>query len=294
MKIRTQKENKGEYKMQRKVLSNLSFLLAILLIFGTGCTKKKEEIEQPIQPEPTIIGKDSAEMILIPAGEFIMGSPEDEGEANERPRHTVFLDDFYIDKYEVTNAQYEQFMEATEHRAPKYWGNEEYKEFNQPDHPVVGVSWHDAVAYAAWAGKRLPTEAEWEKAARGTDGRKYPWGNEWDSSKCNSKDSNDGYEYTAPVDRRFPSFPSGASPYAYGVMDMAGNVWELCADWYDNKYYRQSPKKNPKGPDSGSMRVLRGGAWIHSTTYFLRCAFRYSYGPTSTDDFVGFRCAQDL
>ena len=155
--------------MQRKLLTNFYFLLVILLIFAAGC----EEMPPPGIPSTLINEEDGAEMILIPAGEFIMGSPEGEGEDYEHPQHTVFLDAFYIDKYEVTNAQYKQFMDATGRKAPEYWEDER---LNQPNQPVVSVTWHDAVAYANWAEKRLSTEAEWEKAARGTDGRKYPWG----------------------------------------------------------------------------------------------------------------------
>ena len=195
----------------------------------------------------------------------------------------MFLDGFYIDKYEVTNAQYKQFMDETGHKAPMYWDDEG---FNQSNQPVVGVIWHDAVAYCKWAGKRLPTEAEWEKAARGVDGRIYPWGNEWDSSKCNSYRGDDGYQYTAPVGR----FPAGASPY--GVMDMAGNALEWVADWYDSNYYSRSPHQNPKGPDAGIRRVLRGGVWDGNTD-FLRCAGRILNAPALTYSGVGFRCSQD-
>ncbi|HIE28389.1 TPA: PEGA domain-containing protein [Candidatus Poribacteria bacterium] len=244
-----------------------------------------EEVKAGEMGAPTIIGQDGAEMILIPAGEFIMGSPEGEGDDDEHPQHTVFLDAFYIDKYEVTNAQYKQFMDATGHKAPEYWNDERY---NQPNQPVVGVSWYDAVAYCKWAGKRLPTEAEWEKAARGTDGREYPWGNEWDSLKCNSEIGGDGYEYTAPVG----SFPDGASPY--GVMDMAGNVWEWVADWYDSNhyYYSRSPQQ---GPDSGSHRVLRGGSWVNAVQLSsLRCADRDWFNPNYWNNISGFRCAQDV
>ena len=244
-----------------------------------------EELKAGEMGAPTIIGQDGAEMILIPAGEFIMGSPEGEGGDNEHPQHTMFLDAFYIDKYEVTNAQYKQFMDARGRKAPKYWDDGKY---NQPNQPVVGVTWHDAVAYAKWAGKRLPTEAEWEKAARGTDGRKYPWGNEWDSSKCNSGFDGDGYKGIAPVG----NFHDGASPY--GVMNMAGNVWEWVADWYDEDYYSRSPQQNPKGPDSGSSRVLRGGSWYGANQADLRCAYRYGYGPGLRYFFRGFRCAQDV
>jgi iron(II)-dependent oxidoreductase len=269
--------------MQRKILSSLYSLSGILLLLVVSCAKT---------PKATIIGKDGAEMILIPAGEFIMGSPEGEGDDDEHPQHTVFLDAFYIDKYEVTNAQYKQFIDATGREAPKYWDDEN---FNQPDQPVVGVvgvDWYDAVAYAKWAGKRLPTEAEWEKAARGTDGRKYPWGNEWDNQKCNSGADGDGYEYTAPVG----SFPDGASPY--GVMDMVGNVCEWVADWYDSNYYSRSPQQNPKGPDYGEESafggVLRGGSWTIPDATALRCADRYwlSRGIWNLD--WGFRCAQDV
>ena len=245
-----------------------------------------EAKSEPSGAKVSIDGKASTKMILIPAGEFIMGSPEGEGDDDERSQHTVFLDAFYIDKYEVTNAQYKQFINATGHEAPDYWNDER---FNQPNQPVVDVSWHDAVAYAKWAGKRLPTEAEWEKSARGTDGRKYPWGNKLGILTCNSDIDIDGYQYTAPVG----SFPDGASPY--GVMDMAGNVWEWCADWYDSAYYSRSPQQNPKGPDSGSTRVLRGGSWnIYPYLTFLCCATRLKESPDIRSNRIGFRCVRDV
>jgi len=242
-----------------------------------------EELKAGEMGAATIIGKDGAEMILIPAGEFLMGSPEGEGEDDEHPQHTVFLDAFYIDKYEVTNAQYKQFMDATGHRTPSYWNDGKY---NQPNQPVVGVSWEDAKGYAEWAGKRLPTEAQWEKTARGTDGRNYPWGNEWDSSKCNSKASGDGYEYTAPVG----SFPAGASPY--GVMDMAGNVWEWCLDAYQKDYYVRSPEHNPVNDSftNGIFCVLRGGAWVNLDPLVLRCAYRLRFVLSYRYYNLGFRC----
>jgi formylglycine-generating enzyme required for sulfatase activity len=253
------------------------------------------------QPSPlssTIISPiDGAEMILIPAGEFIMGTSDEqikellrqfsywkrEQFANEQPQHRVYLDEFYIDKYPVTNAQFERFVKATGYKAGDDW--RKYYTKGKEKHPVVCVSWNDASAYCKWAGKRLPTEAEWEKAARGTDGRIWPWGNAWDKSKCNLWEG--GPATTTPVG----SYPAGASPY--GVMDMVGNMWEWCADWYDENYYyyRNSPKRNPRGPNTGQWRVLRGGSWMGNITYYLRCAARDHYGPTDTCLNGGFRCS---
>ena len=255
--------------------NSIGLALVISLFWMFGCGQEK--------PQEIVSEIDYAQMILIPAGKFRMGSLEDEGYGDERPQHTVFISAFYIDKYEVTNAQYKKFMDVTGHKAPNYWDDERY---NQPNQPVVGVAFNDALAYAQWAEKRLPTEAEWEKAAHGTDGRKYPWGNEWDNSKCNSDTSDDGYEYSAPVG----SFPADVSPY--GIQDCAGNVLEWCADWYDNEYYSRSPKKNPDGPDSGRYRVLRGGSF-HYFPYNWHCAFRYAGMPTDTNHDIGFRCALD-
>jgi iron(II)-dependent oxidoreductase len=238
------------------------------------------------------------EMILIPAGEFLMGSSESDVQRyllefiyrkpsrfyDEQPQHTVYLDAFYIDKYEITNAQYKVFLESTGYKPPLYWDNNLY---NQPDQPVMSVSWADAEAYARWAGKRLPTEAEWEKASRGTDGRTWPWGNEWDPSKLNANDVGavDGYVYSAPVG----SYPLWVSPY--GVHDMAGNVWEWVADWYDKDYYKYSPKINPKGPESGENHVARGGSWDMNYD-FTRCPSRFGLSPGSL--LVGIRCAKDF
>ena len=224
-------------------------------------------------------------MVLIPAGEFEMGDHFNEGNGDERPVHTVYLDAFYIDKYEVTNAQYKKFMDATGHVAPMYWSD---SRFNAPGQPVVGVSWHDAVAYSEWLGKRLPTEAEWEKAARGgLMGKRYPWGDkapdEGGIYRANYKPGNDAaddYVYTSPVG----SFPSNG----YGLYDMAGNVWEWCQDWFGD-YYSTSPKENPPGPISGTFRVLRGGSWYH-TPDTLRVAYRDLFNPSNASSDSGFRC----
>jgi serine/threonine-protein kinase len=248
---------------------------------------------QPSRPSSTIINsKDGAEMILIPAGEFLMGTSDEQIEellrqfpswkrkwfANEQPQHRVTVDDFYIDKYPVTNAQFEQFVKTTDYKAEGDW--RKYFTKGKEKHPVVCVPWNDANTYCKWAGKRLPTEAEWEKAARGADGRIWPWGNAWDKSKCNSSDGGPGT--TTPVG----SYPAGASPY--GVMDMAGNVWEWCADWYDEKYYASAPDRNPQGPSSGTQRGVRGGSW-NGIPDGARAAFRYWIDPGNWFVNYGFR-----
>jgi serine/threonine-protein kinase len=232
----------------------------------------------PCAGEERINPKDGAVMIYIPAGEFLMGS--NNGYDDEKPQRRVYLDGYWIYKYPVTVAQYRKFCRVTgrQEPPPPYWGWED-------DHPIVNVSWHDAVAYCEWAGVRLPTEAEWEKAARGTDGRKYPWGNEWDGSKCANSVGSNNLRSTAPVG----SYPQGVSPY--GVHDMAGNVWEWCADWYDGNYYRSAPSKNPQGPSSGERRVLRGGSWNRVGENNFRAADRNRYNPDYRWYNNGFRCA---
>jgi formylglycine-generating enzyme required for sulfatase activity len=234
---------------------------------------------EALGPAKVVKGDDGAEMVLIPAGEFTMGGTDDE---DEKPVRRVHLDAFYIDKFETTNALYERFMRATGRSAPEYWTS---GSFNGASQPVVGVTWQDAEAYCAWAGKRLPTEAEWEKAARGTAGAKYPWGEQWDATRANSNESKLGR--TAPVG----SYPSGVSPY--GVHDMAGNVWEWVADWYRKDYYQRSPVRNPTGPDSGTLRVLRGGAW-YGNPFSLRTASRDGSSPGYRSSSVGFRCARGV
>ena len=209
-----------------------------------------------------------------------MGSKD--GEGDEKMVHTVYLDKYYIGKYEVTVGQYKKFCEATGKTMP------EQPEWNTGDnYPVVKVTWYDAKAYCDWAGLRLPTEAEWEKAARGTDGRTYPWGNIWDASKCNIDGTGDAYEHTAPVG----SYPAGASPY--GVFDMAGNVWEWCNDWSVYGYYGDSPTKNPTGPASGDFRVSRGGSWFFPGNYSrVSCRNGKRPGDTGDNDDQGFRVAK--
>jgi formylglycine-generating enzyme required for sulfatase activity len=241
------------------------------------------------------------EMVLVPAGEFLMGSSEDEFIEVERPQHTVNLDAYYIDKYEVTNAQYWEFlvyMEKTgdhskcspseplskNHLPGNPYRGYEYKYYNFPDYPVTRIDWYDAYAYAAWAGKRLPTEAEWEKAARGTDGRRFPWGNVWEIKFCNVGEGN------RPI--TVGSYEEGNS--VYGCYDMAGSVSEWCSDWYHPEYYYNSPKKNPKGPLEGTgKRIIKGGSLFADNVYKLRCAVRIFGEPSDRNQSVGLRCAKD-
>jgi formylglycine-generating enzyme required for sulfatase activity len=236
-----------------------------------------------------------------------MGSPEGEGETDEHPQHTVDLDAYYIDQYEVTVEWYQRFMIETNRAAPSFW--DEVELMRDAQKPVGGINWQDAHDYCQWAGKRLPTEAEWEKAARGTDKRTYPWG----AAKPNSSTANFGkaYEPEKPYAEKLKavgSYERGKSRYE--AYDMAGNVWEWVADWYDKDYYQASPKKNPKGPSSGDLRVLRGGSWS-DTLADLRSADRaggasgnnypshvrsvfWSRGdPSPRLVALGVRCAQD-
>jgi len=256
-------------------------------------------------------------MVYVPAGEFLMGSAENDADAvdREKPQHTVYLDAFWIDRTEVTVAQFRNFVQATGYEttaerqgwgwtwveSAKKWQPVKGADWQHPfgpgtstedNYPVVQVSWYDATAYCTWVGGTLPTEAQWEKAARGTDGRIYPWGNTFDGQKLNYCDVNcpfdykdtrfnDGYKYTAPVG----NYRGGGSPY--GALDMAGNVWEWVADWYGP--YPSGRQENPAGPDSGDYRVLRGGS--ESIGWGLvRCAYRYWYDPAVPDWNIGFRC----
>jgi len=242
-------------------------------------------------------------MVYVPEGEFLMGSPAADPKASddEKPRHPVYLDAFWIDRTEVTNARYVQFLNAlgghtgtcgghdcVETQIEEAYGHILHQdgryrvESNFEDHPVTEVSWYGAQAYCAWAGARLPTEAEWEKAARGTDGRLYPWGNE--APACDRAQYGDCGGTTVPVGARL----AGASPY--GALDMAGNVWEWVVDWYDPAYYGSAPAHNPQGPAAGLRKVFRGGSWGYPPT-FLRAGDRARNRPTYAGFNVGFRCA---
>ncbi|MBI2560202.1 MAG: SUMF1/EgtB/PvdO family nonheme iron enzyme [Planctomycetes bacterium] len=263
-------------------------------------TQRKEEREAEraeTMKKALVEIKQKCDTGLVPAGTFTMGSTFDEFNEEEKPAHEVYLDAFYIDKYEVTNSQYWEFLEyiretgdhskcymdepkSKDHK-PDKWYEDRY--YDHPDFPVIRVDWYDAYAYAAWAGKRLPTEAEWEKAARGTDGRRFPWGNVWDIKRCNvgSKGS-----------LTIGSYESGKS--VYGCYDTVGSVSEWCFDWYYADYYAESPRSNPKGPEvSTGKRVIRGGSLFANNVYQMRCARRSNGKPGERNRSVGFRCAAD-
>lgn len=246
----------------------------------------------PVAPSfpNTITGEDGAPMVLIPAGEFWMGSSDRERHVDEYPRHQIYLDAYYMDKFEVTVSRYAEFMRSTDRKAPEYW--DQVSHAKHGNFPVMGVDWHDAEAYCRRAWKRLPTEAEWEKAARGTDGRTYPWGDEPPTTGlANFGKWYGGHIYDdrllAPVD----SYEVGRSPY--GLHHMAGNVSEWTADWYDGQYYEYPPERNPTGPSSDTGRkVLRGGFCVDGPDD-VRSAHRAMRSPTHRSELIGFRCAQN-
>ena len=230
----------------------------------------------------TGLGGTQHEMALIPGGISAMGS--EEGDAEQKPVHVVELAAFYIDVYEVTVAQYRPCVEAGICAEPPSVNLCNWYENVEDTHPINCMYWEDARAYCEWAGLRLSTEAEWEKAARGTDGRTYPWGEDLDRNKAN-------YGGGAMRTLEVGSHPEGVSPY--GVHDMAGNVWEWVQDWYNSYYYSTSPVEDPQGPESGSHKVLRGGSW-HFLPRAVRTFHREPYHPLDTDPDIGFRCARDV
>ncbi len=223
---------------------------------------------------PTKTGRDGLEMVLIPAGEFLMGSPNGEGTVAEHPQHAVYLDKFYIDKYEVTVAQYKKFCKSL------FLGDRvlpAQPEWSTENSPVVNVSWEEAAAYANYYGKQLPTEAQWEKACRAGTQTKYAFGDKLDATMA---------KFNTPKG----AAPVGSyKPNAYGVYDMHGNAWEWCEDRCGEDYYSVSPKKNPQGPKIGPTRILRGGGWAYEADA-CRSANRLWSGQRSRNIYIGFRC----
>ena len=243
-----------------------------------SATGQNHSHEKPAPGQPP-----EGAMALVPAGEFTMGSSTED--ADEQPAHLVHVDAFLIDIYEVTVRRYAAFLKATGGNLPLDWKTVNQAAYQK--HPVANVEWAEAAAYCTWAGKRLPTEAEWEKAARGTDGRLYPWGNDPPTPHHAryGKTGSHNHGAVAPVG----TLEQGKSPY--GLYDMAGNVWEWVGDWYDAGYYQNSPSQNPTGPSSGESKVLRGGSW-DSSPQQLRSTLRYFHRSAHQHKDYGFRCAK--
>jgi len=253
--------------------------------------------ETPPPPSPNgSHGKDGTPMVLIPEGAFTMGAGD--GSGNERPEHKVWLDSYLIDQFEVPINRYAKFLEQAKQSPPPTWDEDAVA--SAGNRPAVGLSWADAEAYCKWTGKRLPTEAEWEKAARGTDGRRYPWGQmqpfvdianynrgAWVSDAVTLTAIDSGIE---GMSVRHGTKEGGRSPF--GLYNMAGNAAEWVADWYDREYYAKSPERNPKGPVKGEKKVMRGGSWA-DLPMGLRVTARVSAEPDFQDRTLGVRCAMD-
>ncbi|MFC2117396.1 formylglycine-generating enzyme family protein [Bacteroidota bacterium] len=225
-------------------------------------------------------------MVLIPGGEFNMGK-DWESNVNFSPSHKVFVDPFYMDVHEVTNGEYIEFCRATGHRLPEFWNVDLFRSGeNYPDYPVVGVNWSDAMEYARWSGKRLPTEAEWEFAARGgLAENEFPNGNTWDHLLKRNEVTGNWINLIEKV--------MSIEPNGYGLFDTAGNVWEWIQDRYQHDYYGVSTVKNPTGPETGTSKVIRGGSW-HSNEMCHKVYFRKGLTANWVDFAVGFRCVKDI
>jgi formylglycine-generating enzyme required for sulfatase activity len=264
----------------------MAFLSILLMLAGIVSLseaqldrlRRSQTLEQPLPAE--------APMVLIPGGPFEMGAAGTQALEDERPLHHVTLDAFMMDMYEVTTAQYAKFLAATTHSAPWQW--ESVNVVQHGDRPVIGVDWHDAGAYCRWKGKRLPTEAEWEKAARGVDGRLYPWGNQVPNKDLANFALGARFSYSQVL-MPVQAYESGKSPY--GLHQMAGNVGEWVSDWYSANYYERSPETNPSGPENGQFKVLRGGSWSDLPKYLLTYG-RFKLPPETRNSYTGFRCAK--
>jgi eukaryotic-like serine/threonine-protein kinase len=297
--IEKNKQSQG-FRRFTKRIALTSTITAIFISYLAACSYKpsvtatQTEMSTPGTKNPAIETTlqvfnsktspvDGMLMVEIPAGEFVMGKDEDLI-GDDSPRHTVYLDTYWIDQTDITNAMYAKCVQAG-----KCKFNIQHAQtavhYNDPDyanHPVVYVTWYQAVAYCGWAGRRLPSEAEWEKGARGTDGRTFPWGKT--AANSSLANYNDAIGDTTPVG----SYPLGASPY--GLLDMAGNVRQWVADWFDALFYRNSPLQNPLGPGLGVKRVLRGGSFKDPANG-VRVTTRFEHEPGSAGMNRGFRCA---
>jgi formylglycine-generating enzyme required for sulfatase activity len=305
------KQGEGE-KLFNRQFPVLKLFPALCLILAIAvCTGQKTKINDGY-----------GDYVLVPAGEFEMGDIFDEGHSDEIPVHTVYLDAYFIGKYKVTNQEFEKFIEDNGYKNPDYWisggfgqygpipehwNEEKYKGGGIPgneDYPVVGISWFEAMAYCRWLSEktgntyRLPTEAEWEKAARGTGKRRYAWGNAIDETYTNYDSGKKREEMSlTPVGfydggiRNGKKNHSNASPY--GAFDMTGSTSEWCLDWYGRDYYSVSPSRNPQGPDTGQSRVMRSAGYIDSA-YYQRTASRHKRGAHAKSFASGFRCVREF
>jgi formylglycine-generating enzyme required for sulfatase activity len=280
-----------------------SFLLMVgLLVYESYKANQMKQLAMSIKSETkqtvsagaaqdysmykTRMGDEGREMVQIPEGPFTMGS--NDGDPDEAPEHQVFLKGFFLDRKEVTQAEYMRFAKMTKRSIPRIEVFEDdQSKLLQPEFAAMSVSWDDAAAYCKWAGKRLPTEAEWEKAGRGEGKKKYPWGDKFAVNAANVDGSEDGYKYLAPPG----SFETGRSPY--GLYDMTGNVAEWVVDSYDEGYYKKSPYRDPKGPDNADLKVVRGGSW-RETEQNARISKRFAAKHWRADITIGIRCAADL
>ena len=248
---------------------------AVPTVAGPTDTPRPTSTPRPAAT-PTSAPSNKPNTVYIPGGPFILGS--DTGLEDETPRQESVLSGYNIDIYAVTNAEYKEFVDAVGHTPPRNWNEGTYAD-GMDDHPAIWVTWHDAEAYCHWAGKRLPTELEWEKAARGEDGRTYPWGDAFDQTKCNSQES--GEKGTVPVG----SYADGVS--LFGAYDMAGNVWEWTVDWYQG--YRGTLYELSRYGET--FKVLRGGSWFDAQDA-VRATVRKSFDPNQGFSTIGFRCAE--
>ena len=259
-------------------------ILTILLMHNATASaqldqlRRSKALEQPSTTETS--------MVEIPEGLFTMGFDGTQALEDERPKHQVWLPAFFMDLHEVTTGKYAAFLAATNRLAPWQWNGVDLSRHR--DRPVIGVDWSDAEAYCRWYGKRLPTEAEWEKSARGTDGRLYPWGNRVPSKDLANFALGARFSYNQVL-MTVQSYEQGKSPY--GLYQMAGNVWEWVQDWYAGNYYEVSPDQNPQGPEQGQFKVLRGGSWSDLPKYLLTYG-RFKLSPETRNSYTGFRCAR--
>lgn len=263
----------------------LSLLVALLITFEA--TVSHAQLDR-LRKQRALAAEGAPEtpMVEIPAGEFVMGSDGTQALEDERPSHRVWLDAFSIDVHEVTTRQYAAFVAVS--KRPEPWQWETVDLIQHGDRPVIGMTWQDAEAFCTWGGKRLPTEAEWEKAARGTDERRFPWGNQVPTKELANFALGARFSYNQvllPV----RSNEEGKSPY--GLYHMAGNAYEWVQDWYATNYYEVSPERNPPGPSQGQFKVLRGGSWSDLPKYLLTYG-RFKLPPETRNSYTGFRCAK--